>query len=71
MGYEKFGPEDRQVTVMGGGDTPDLPDVKSLGGGLDKKVDVTDANGQGIDPIVFAGLQNQRARVQRALGLRR
>ena len=65
MGYDKFGPEDREVTVMGGKNT--VPSLEVV----DVKVDVTDANGQGIDPILFAGLQNQRARVQRALGLRR
>lgn len=66
MGYDKFGPEDRKVTVMGSRD--DVSDVKaSVGGKVDERVDVTDSKGKGIDPIVFAGLQNQRNRVRNLL----
>lgn len=65
MGFEKFGPEDRITTVLGGSD---VPDVKApVGDKVDSKVDVTDPKGKGITPIVFAGLQNQRARVRSLL----
>lgn len=65
MGYEKFGPEDRQVTLTGHNAVPSVE--APTGDKVDSKVDVTDSKGKGLDPVVFAGLQNQRSRVRSLL----